>query len=247
MSEAYEAQYQKYEETLLRRDQVKKEAEQINRAYIRTFGDLLEKSFSLKISCIKYKKIIAYCQQKRNCGEEVNRTALDSYITKELSSFYDELHQMQAIRQAETTKLSKEELRQIRTIYRRIAKTIHPDTAPALFAHEEAQLLWHSIVAAYRNNDLEELKNLEVLAAALKRKYGAETDEPEIPDIEERLVKLQAEIDEILTTNPYLYRLLLDDAGAIEKRKAELTEEINTYLLYEAQLKEAAEVYGYGE
>ena len=49
----------KYEELLLRRDNLRKQAENYNLAYIREFGDLIEEEFRIKIECIRKKKEIA--------------------------------------------------------------------------------------------------------------------------------------------------------------------------------------------
>ena len=43
--------YPKYESLLLQRDQLKKEALQYRRAYIREFGELINKVFENKIEC----------------------------------------------------------------------------------------------------------------------------------------------------------------------------------------------------
>ena len=56
-----DGQYQKYEELLLKRDQLNKDAGSIHTAYMKEFGELLLENFELKIDCIKKKKMIAYC------------------------------------------------------------------------------------------------------------------------------------------------------------------------------------------
>ena len=54
--------YKKYEELLLKRDQLNKEAGAIHTLYIKEFGELLLEDFELKVECIKKKKQISYCQ-----------------------------------------------------------------------------------------------------------------------------------------------------------------------------------------
>ena len=50
--------YAKYEEVLLRRDNLRKDAESFHLEYIRVFGDLITESFRLKVECIRKKKMI---------------------------------------------------------------------------------------------------------------------------------------------------------------------------------------------
>ena len=45
--------YSKYEEVLLRRDNLRKEAEHYHMEYIRVFGDLITDAFEKKIECIR--------------------------------------------------------------------------------------------------------------------------------------------------------------------------------------------------
>ncbi len=54
-----------FKSLILKRDRLKKQEMNAFFEYIRTFGELLEKRFSLQIECIKTKKIIALCQAKK--------------------------------------------------------------------------------------------------------------------------------------------------------------------------------------
>ena len=67
--------YAKYEELLLRRDELKKEAFQMEQAYIREFGDLILEVFRKKLECIRKKKTIEYCRTFINHGENVDLNA----------------------------------------------------------------------------------------------------------------------------------------------------------------------------
>ena len=52
--------YSRYEELLLRRDELRKEAFQLERQYVRTFGDLILQVFEKKIECIRKNKTIEF-------------------------------------------------------------------------------------------------------------------------------------------------------------------------------------------
>ena len=85
------AAYARYEEALLRRDNLRKEATSYHYEYIRVFGHLITESFRLKVECIRKKKIIAYCQQQVNHGKAINCSALDRYIHREMAAYESDL------------------------------------------------------------------------------------------------------------------------------------------------------------
>ncbi|MBQ7557978.1 MAG: hypothetical protein IJT00_07930, partial [Lachnospiraceae bacterium] len=61
--EGSRARSEEYEELLLRRDQLYREAGSYMTAYTREFGDLITSNFELKVECIKQKKTISYCRR----------------------------------------------------------------------------------------------------------------------------------------------------------------------------------------
>ena len=53
--------------------------------------------------------------------------------------------------------------KEIKNIYYKIAKLIHPDTNPSLAKDENIKSLWNRTIIAYNCNDLKEIEELEVL------------------------------------------------------------------------------------
>ena len=123
------ASYSRYEELLTKRDELRKKAFQYYRAYIREFGDLMLEVFQIKIECIKKKKTIEFYQRALNQGSVIDRDALDDYLVKELAEYQKQLNDM--IKDNEASKdfdtISEIELLKIKSIYRKLAKLIHPD------------------------------------------------------------------------------------------------------------------------
>ncbi|MCC8150849.1 MAG: hypothetical protein LIO96_05210 [Lachnospiraceae bacterium] len=64
--------YGEYEELLMERDAVRKESFLWKQEYTRVFGERILQIFEKKISCIKKKKTIAFCQVAKNRGETVD-------------------------------------------------------------------------------------------------------------------------------------------------------------------------------
>ncbi|SFB11277.1 hypothetical protein SAMN05216249_109119 [Acetitomaculum ruminis DSM 5522] len=121
--------YDRYEELLIRRDVIKKEAFQYERAYVREFGDLILEIFQMKLECIRKKKTIEFCQAATNHGQSVEQNQLQEYLQKELAAFKAQLNEM--IKDAEaaknTSRITEVDLLKIKKIYHKIVKQIHPD------------------------------------------------------------------------------------------------------------------------
>ena len=77
--------YARYEELLLRRDDVRKRAFHYGQEYTRTFGELILKVFEKKIECIRKKKTIEYCQTFKNHGMNIDQAGLQDYLKKQLA------------------------------------------------------------------------------------------------------------------------------------------------------------------
>lgn len=230
--------YARYEELLMRRDNVQKEAFQWDKEYIRVFGDKILKIFELKLTCIRKKKAISYCQAVANHGGVVDQYELQKYLEKEMAAYQAELEAM--IRDNEAAKNSQEipeiEVLEIKKIYRRLAKKLHPDINPNTSKVDELIDLWGRISVAYKCNSLKDMKELEVLAMAALKSLGKSGNIVDIPDIDEKIKELEAEIDKIRSTDPYMYRFILEDVEAINAKNSSLIEEYTSYEDYDRQL-----------
>ena len=157
-----DGKYRKYEDLLLLREDVRKQAHQIQVDYTRVFGDLLMASFREQIECIKLKKSIAYCQAAVNKGILPNMEDMEKHIASLMTDYTDRLDQMYWDTEAakNCTWISDETAERIRKIYRRLAKRLHPDINPKTEDSEKLMELWVRIGIAYEANSLEELEAL---------------------------------------------------------------------------------------
>ena len=128
-------------------------------------------------------------------------------------------------------------------MYRDLAKLIHPDLHPELENDPQILEFWQKIVLAYEHNQLEDMEELDFQV----RKYleGKENDNTDIivPDLDKKIRRTEQEIERITSTEPYLYKLLLQDAESVAAKKEELREEINTYTDYSKQLDEVIDQF----
>ena len=155
MSEENE-KYQQYEKLLFERDKYKKQAGEYLRDYIREFGELLTEVFRKKISCIEKKKMISYCQIRLNRGEMIDAQAMSEYIRREMDEYNERLADMMHNNELcrKDVAISNSDVMQIKRIYRRIAKKIHPDINPAVSESHTLMDLWNRVVISYDCNDL---------------------------------------------------------------------------------------------
>ena len=80
------------------------------------------------------------------------------------------------------------------------------------------------------------LQETDILIQQAIARLGGEIDPVVIPDLQERITALEKEIHTIVTTEPYSYKELLDNAKAIAEKKAGLESEFKEYCKYESQL-----------
>lgn len=227
-----------YEALLLRRDSLKKDALHRQGEYIRVFGELIMEVYQKQVECIKLKKSIAFCQTQRNHGNAPDKEKLDGYIAGIMSVYYEQLRAMadetKACRDAKA--VSEYDVLKIKKIYRDIAKKLHPDISPLTEKHPELMELWYRLVTAYNCNSLKETQEVAALINGFLERSGEDHFEMAIPDISERITALEAEIQEIITTEPYNYRELLCNQKLVEEKKQSLNEELETYSDYADKL-----------
>ena len=231
---------QQYEKLLFERDKYKKQAGEYLREYICEFGELLTEVFRKKISCIEKKKMINYCQSRINKGEAIDVEAMNEYIMNQMESYNNQLadmmHNNDICRNGQP--ISRSEVLQIKHVYRRIAKKIHPDIHPGTLDIPILSDLWNRVMDAYDGNDLKALEELEIQINSVLRELRDDVPDEDIPDIEEKIQALEEEIDKIISTDPYQYKFLLDDKEKVQELKEDLNEELEAYTRYEKQLKE---------
>lgn len=232
--------YVRYEELLIRRDTLKKAAFQYQMNYIMEFGDLMAQAFEAKIKCIEKKKIIAFCQKRQNRGEIINQNDLDRHVEAIMADYYAQLHRMLLENKLTQEKelISELTFRKIKSLYYKIAKLIHPDMNPSLKEDKTVKDLWNRAVVSYNCNNPKELEEVHVLVSKYLESIDYHHERIGIPDINERIFALNEEIDNIIHTNPYQYKYLLEDKEAVEDIKKELKQEIKDYRNYAKELDE---------
>ena len=240
-----DSRYDIYEELLIKRDTLKKEADISLTLYINRFGELITAVFQKKIDCISRKKAITFCNMYKNRDKPIDYNALKEYIQKCTEEYREQLAQMiEENENCKNLKIIPEAVAlQVKKLYRKIAKKMPPDMNPITADDPIFLDLWQRIDIAYRYNDLEEMQKLEILVAKALEMAGCGTIVIDIPDIDEKIAEVEDEIEKITTTDPYMYKFLLEDEEACREKEKGLKAELEEYEKYDNELKDILKQY----
>ncbi len=230
--------YNRYEELLVLRDQLLRECNQLRAQYLHEFGELMVRNFEKKVACIQKKKILSFAQMIKNRGEQVDMQAVCDEINVEMEEYYRQLSDLTEAANAckKLQRVPEHISRDVKRVYRELAKMLHPDMNSITNSNPKLLDLWNEIVAAYYQNDLNRLMELRVLANQALRDCKAGDTALDIPDIEGKIKKLEEEIHSIVTTDPYQYKELLESDRKTEDKIKELQEEYVSYTVYVLEL-----------
>lgn len=232
--ETKENQLESFENLLVRRDRLYREAESILIGYNKLFGDLVVENFKIKIECIKTKKAINYCRRRLNRGLPVDANDMKVAIEKEMYLYQCQLKEMIAdVEGAKSARvIPAVQIRKCKSIYRRLVKRIHPDTHWITMQNETLKELWVRTTKAYHDINIEELENLEILVGKTLEMLGEESLEADYSDLEARIERIEHQINEIITSEPYILRQFCQDETAEKLHRVVLQEEYESFGQY---------------
>lgn len=96
---------------------------------------------------------------------------------------------------------------------------------------------------AYEHNQLRDMEELDFQVRKYLEEKGNADIEIIIPDLGKKIRRTEEEIEIIINTEPYLYKLLLEDVEAVASKKEESRNEIELYKDYSKQLDEIIEQF----
>ena len=236
--------YDKYISLILERDELEKDADLIKKRFVMELGDLIEKDFWLKIQCIKIKKILGEIVARMNAEEDFDPEEIVGEVILSLTDYYAQLEEIRSLKEDEGTITSAEAVK-IKRIWRRISKTVHPDVLPEVFEDEKIRDLWEKAHAAYKGNNLKALIEAEILIYNRLDELGIDSDaENEVENISEKIADIELEIEDIKTSEPYIFRYILDDPGKLSEKKEEYMQSIKESEDYIEELKGPMILFG---
>jgi len=115
---------------------------------------------------LQLKRKIELLQMHINQNKRVEMSEVEEILEQEFKEWTNKIFDLekdiQTARKTTFELVNEEEAIKIQEIYRKLVRILHPDLNKNLT--ERQKILWNRLQTAYKNFDLQELKNLEILA-----------------------------------------------------------------------------------
>lgn len=141
-----------YRSLIIKRDELKKQVEENQKDNYQMYADSYKEYYSLMVECIFLKKRIAYCQRCKNHHIKIYKEELEGYMDAVKEDYMHELEELRTHKKIVKQNLSDEDMKQAKKIFKRIIKRINQDHP-----------LWERALESYRYNNLNDLKDIEML------------------------------------------------------------------------------------
>lgn len=185
-----------YRSLIIKRDELKKQVEENQKDNYQMYADSYKEYYSLMVECIFLKKRIAYCQRCKNHHIKIYKEELEGYMDAVKEDYMHELEELRTHKKIVKQHLSEEDMKQAKKIFKRIIKRIDQDHP-----------LWERALESYRYNNLNDLKDIEMLVDYEKQSIRKKLDMTYLTTQIERIKK---EIESIENRNPKITKEYLE-------------------------------------
>lgn len=245
MEETKEDKRDYYRSLVEKKERLTKEKNEAWFNYLKFFGEAKIDAYRLQILSIELKKRISFCQKLVNEGLPINEEEMNKYIEGILDEYESNLEFLKRdkVLSGKGTPITYIDANELKKLFRKLVKLMHPDLHPQFYKDEEANELWDRIQNAYQRNDLDALRDLEMLVMDFVSKHGEQAEDDDIPNIDQRINKLEMTILHITTTEPYTLRRILANKESMEQEKERLEKTIDEYEGYVQELTEKLKTF----
>ena len=185
-----------YRSLIIKRDELKKQVEENQKDNYQMYADSYKEYYSLMVECIFLKKRIAYCQRCKNHHIKIYKEELEGYMDAVKEDYMHELEKLRTHKKIVKQHLSDEDMKQAKKIFKRIIKRIDQDHP-----------LWERALESYRYNNLNDLKDIEMLVDYEKQSIRKKLDMTYLTTQIERIKK---EIESIENREPKITKEYLE-------------------------------------
>ena len=133
----------------------------IETEYMLKLGSIEYKAYEAQCAALRLKRKIELIQAKKNRQEKVIISAIEETLDNEFAEYQKQLNEQidkmnDALKRSKAEVLSDEDNKELKKLYRKIVKALHPDINPDV---SEAQVqLFDNAVSAYKSGDLGTLR-----------------------------------------------------------------------------------------
>lgn len=185
-----------YRSLIIKRDELKKQVEENQKDNYQMYADSYKEYYSLMVECIFLKKRIAYCQRCKNHHIKIYKEELEGYMDAVKEDYMHELEKLRTHKKIVKQHLNDEDMKQAKKIFKRIIKRIDQDHP-----------LWERALESYRYNNLNDLKDIEILVDYDTQSIRKNLDMTYLTIQIERIKK---EIESIENRNPKITKEYLE-------------------------------------
>lgn len=185
-----------YRSLIIKRDELKKQVEENQKDNYQMYADSYKEYYSLMVECIFLKKRIAYCQRCKNHHIKIYKEELEGYMDAVKEDYMHELEKLRTHKKIVKQHLNDEDMKQAKKIFKRIIKRIDQDHP-----------LWERALESYRYNNLNDLKDIEILVDYDTQSIRKNLDMTYLTTQIERIKK---EIESIENRNPKITKEYLE-------------------------------------
>ena len=234
---------------LIERDElVYQTCRQIVARYTVTIGALECKVFEFTAETLRIQRKLELVRAKVNRRENVDLEEIDAQLDEEYLQYSEQISARRqtidwASRYADRVFVSDDESKEIRSLYFKIVKKLHPDLCPER-SKKELNLLQQAI-KAFEHADLSTLKMIDISIMKIAEDAEKPTEleimlaeRDRLSDARDRLLK---EINQIKNSFPYNQIEFLNDEAKVAEKEAECRRSLDylrkQYDLLESELK----------
>lgn len=185
-----------YRSLIIERNELKKQVEENQKDNYQMYADSYKEYYNLMVECIFLKKRIAYCQRCKNHHIKIYKEELEGYIDAVKEDYMHELEDLRTHKKRVKKHLSNEDMKQAKKIFKRIVKRI-----------DKEHPLWERALESYRYNNLNNLKDIEMLVDYDKQSIRKNL---EITYLTIQIERLKKEIESIENRNPKITKEYLE-------------------------------------
>lgn len=221
----------------------------IETEYMLKLGSMEYKAYEAQCAALRLKRKMELIQAKKNRQETVILSEIEETLDNEFAEYQEQLDAQidkmnDALKRSKAAVLSDEENKELKTLYRKIVKALHPDMNPGV---SEAQIqLFDNAVSAYKNGDLETLRMIYEMVGNNPLPELHKDAMTQLIEERKRLQGLLKSIKEsmvaIKSAYPYTMKGILEDTEKTEQKEQELEGILKQYneliSIYKAKIEE---------
>ena len=221
----------------------------IETEYMLKLGSIEYKAYEAQCAALRLKRKIELIQAKKNRQEKVIISAIEEALDDEFAEYQKQLDEQidkmnAALKRSKAEVLSDEESKELKRLYRKIVKALHPDINPDV---SEAQVqLFDNAVSAYKSGDLGTLRIIGEMVGSNPLPKQHKDAMTRLIEERERLrgllMSIRESIENIRSEYPYTMKDILEDTERTEQKKQELESILEQYSelisIYTAKIEE---------